>query len=215
VRDQFLVEVAGADKPAVTTLAELNTLFTAWVEQVCHTRPHSETGQPPLARRDAGGPFAVPSQDQVAEAFRWSEWRTASKTAVVSLHGNRYQVDPALAGRRVELVFDPFSMTTLDVRCDGKAAGTASPWQITRHSHPKARPEDAGPADAPRATGIDYLNLIATSHDQAVAGPVNYEALAGGQPPPPPGTGQPSLPGMEQDGQPGQQENTHSQEDNS
>jgi putative transposase len=30
-----------------------------------------------------------------------------SKTALVSLHGNQYQADPALARRRVELVFDP------------------------------------------------------------------------------------------------------------
>ena len=25
------------------------------------------------------------------------------------MHGNRYQVDPGLAGRRVELIFDPLS----------------------------------------------------------------------------------------------------------
>jgi putative transposase len=181
VRGQFLVELAASRQPA--TLAELNQLFTAWVEQVYHTRPHSETGQPPLARWQAGGPFPVPAADQLAEAFRWSEWRTVSKTALVSLHGNRYQVDPALAGRRVELVFDPFDMTTLAVRCAGKDAGCATPYQITRHAHPKARPEHPGdPADAPRASGINYLALIAARHDQAVAGPVNYAALAG-QPP--------------------------------
>jgi hypothetical protein len=30
-----------------------------------------------------------------------------AKTATVGLHGNTYEVDAALVGRRVELVFDP------------------------------------------------------------------------------------------------------------
>ena len=80
----------------------------------------------------------------------------------MSLHSNTYQVDPALAGRRVELVFDPFDMTDIAVRHHGKPFGTAVPHQITRHSHPKARPETV---DAPAApTGIDYLNLVADAH---------------------------------------------------
>jgi hypothetical protein len=39
----------------------------------------------------------------------------------------------------VELVFDPFDLTVLSVRCGGRDAGTATPHHITRHSHPKAR----------------------------------------------------------------------------
>jgi putative transposase len=57
VRDQFLVEITdstngggGGAGTAVGSLAELNTLFTAWVAQVYHPRVHSETQQPPLAR---------------------------------------------------------------------------------------------------------------------------------------------------------------------
>jgi len=59
VRDQFLVEIAtGADGVGsrVDSLAELNSLFTAWVEQVYHQRVHSETRQAPLARFLAAGP---------------------------------------------------------------------------------------------------------------------------------------------------------------
>ena len=151
VRDQFLAELTEERAARVQDLAELNKLFTAWAETVYHVREHSETGQPPLGRWEAGGPFPLPAQADLAEAFRWSEWRTVSKTAVVSLHGNRYQVDPALAGRRVELVFDPFDLTVLFVRPNGKDAGTATPHHITRHSHPKARPEDPGAATTPPA----------------------------------------------------------------
>src|SRR6266700_1251211 len=109
VRGQFLAELTEARAAQVKDLAGLNRLFTAWTETVYHVREHSETGQPPLARWEAGGPFPVPAEPALAEAFRWSEWRTVTRTATVSMHGNRYQVDPALAGRRVELVFDPLS----------------------------------------------------------------------------------------------------------
>ena len=52
VRDQFLVEIGGGPLSAGTTvgsLAELNDLFTAWVEQVYHHRVHTETDMAPLA----------------------------------------------------------------------------------------------------------------------------------------------------------------------
>ncbi len=100
-----------------------------------------------------------------------------SKTALVSLHGNRYQVDPLLVGRRVELVFDPFDLTCLQVRLGGADAGRALPHQIARHAHPKARPET--PPEPPRpTTGIDYLALVDLAHTTALAGQVNYAALA-------------------------------------
>ncbi len=177
VRGQFLAELTETRAAQVKDLAELNRLFTAWTETVYHVREHSETGQAPLARWEAGGPFPVPAQEALAEAFRWSEWRTVTKTATVSMHGNRYQVDPALTGRRVELVFDPFDLAVLSVRLGGKDAGTAIPHHITRHAHPKARPEPMPGDDAPRATGIDYLALLNDQHDKHVTRPVNYAAL--------------------------------------
>jgi putative transposase len=177
VRGQFLAELTESRASQVKDLAELNRLFTAWTETVYHVREHSETGQPPLARWEAGGPFPVPSDADLADAFRWSEWRTVTKTATVSMHGNRYQVGPALAGKRVELIFDPFDITVLWVRCGGRDAGTATPHHITRHAHPKARPEPLPGDDAPRATGIDYLALLGDRHARQDAVPVNYAAL--------------------------------------
>ena len=60
----------------------------------------------------------------------WAEYRTVTKTATVSLHGNTYQVDPVLTGRRVELVFDPFDLTRIAVRSGGRDAGLAVPFQV-------------------------------------------------------------------------------------
>jgi putative transposase len=184
VRGQFLVEVTGTGEPGrhhVADLGELNRLFTAWVETTYHRRVHSETGQTPIERWAAGAPFALPSPAALREAFLWSQYRQVNKTAVVSLHGNRYQVEADLVGRKVELVFDPFDLTTIEVRLHGKPMGLAIPHRIGRHAHPKARPETP-PAPPPPASGIAYLPLIDAAHQAELAIKVNYAALLGGDP---------------------------------
>ena len=158
VRDQFLVEVAAR---GVTDLIEMNRLFAAWVETAYHRRVHSETKATPIERFVAGGPFVIPTPAQLREAFLWSELRTVTKTATVSLHGNTFEVDAALVGRRVECVFDPFDLTVIEVRYQGRAMGAGVARVIGRHTHPKARPDTRA---VPPTTGIDYLALLADRH---------------------------------------------------
>ncbi|WP_211374322.1 DDE-type integrase/transposase/recombinase [Cellulomonas fimi] len=176
VREQFLIELtAPGALENIADLAALNELFAAWVETVYHHRVHSETGQAPLQRFLAAGAPAVPTPAQLREAFLWSEHRLVTKTATVSLHANTYEVDAALIGRRVELVFDPFDLTDIAVRYAGREMGTAVPHQIGRHVHPAARPAtEARPAPA---TGIDYLALVRDRHTAALAQRVNYAAI--------------------------------------
>jgi putative transposase len=176
VREQFLVElgVPGA-LDAVGDLTRMNELFAGWVETVYHPRIHSETGQPPLQRFLAPGPPTLPTPAALREAFLWSARRTVTKTATFSLHANTYEVDASLVGRRIEVVFDPFDLTALEVRFQGRPMGMAVPHRISRHVHPDAHPETT-PAPAP-ATGIDYLALVATRHDQVLATQINYNDL--------------------------------------
>jgi putative transposase len=171
VRDQFLVEIDdGVD------LAELNRLFSAWLEVVYHRRVRSETGQTPLERFDAAGAPVLPTPALLREAFLWSVERTVTKTATVSLHGNQYEVDAALVGRRVELVFDPFDLTRIEVRYQHRPFGLAVPLVIGRHTHPQAQREIAPP---PAPTGIDYLKLLADKRDAELGGQrIDYASLA-------------------------------------
>ena len=177
VRDGFLVELAAQRAEQIPDLAALNRLFIAWVETVYHLRIHSETGVAPLARWEQGVPcpLPLPSASALREAFLWSEHRTVSKTALVSLHGNAYQVDQVLVGRKVELLFGPFDLTELEVRYQGASFGAAVVFKIGRHSHPKARPETA--PDTPAPTGIDYLGLLEAAHTEQLKPRINYEAL--------------------------------------
>jgi transposase InsO family protein len=182
VRDQFLVEVG--DGAGVAGLAEMNRLFQAWTETVYHRAVHSETGEAPLARWAKAAPAerAVPAPAALHEAFLWSERRKADKTALVKMHGNEYQVDAWLAGRMVELVFSPFDLDRVEVRLDGKPAGTAVPFTIRRHRHPKTRAGDGQPRAEPEPTGIDYLGALGNGHDTALKDQVSYRSLLGPEP---------------------------------
>lgn len=175
VREQFLVEIcSGGTRPA--DMVELNSMFTAWVETVYHRHVHSETGQTPLERFSTIGVVTPPTPAQLREAFLWSEWRTVAKTATVSLHGNVYEVDTSLVGRRVELVFDPFDLTDIEVRWQHRSMGQAVPQRIGRHVHHKARSDDTAAPPAP--TGIDYLHLIEAAHTAELTAKLRYSGLA-------------------------------------
>jgi putative transposase len=180
VREQFLVEVG--DGATVPDLAEMNRLFQAWLETVYHQAVHSETGEPPIARWARATPAerAVPDPGTLREAFLWSERRRADRTAIVSLHGNTYQVDAWLAGRYVELVFDPFDLARVEVRLGGKPAGTAVPFTVSRHRHPKTRTGDGQDRAEPAPAGIDYLAALGDAHDAGLKEQVSYRSLVDG-----------------------------------
>ncbi len=155
VRSQFLVELEA--RGSALDLSQLNSLFGAWLEGVYHRAQHSETKQTPLERRLAGRQLRRPTPAELHQAFLWAEKRLVSKTASVSLFGNDYEVDPALVGVRVELLFDPFDLTEIEVCYRGRSMGVAMPRHIGRHVHPTIRPPVVPP---PKASGIDYLGLV-------------------------------------------------------
>jgi len=104
------------------------------------------------------------------EAFLWSETRSVAKqTATVSLLGNEYEVDPALAGRRCELVYDPFDLTRIEVRYQQRAFGIAVPVRIGRHTHPRARRQLEPPATATESTTSACSPRAATQSSAASA----------------------------------------------
>jgi putative transposase len=83
-----------------------------------------------------------------------------------------------LAGRKVELVFSPFDLETVEVRYHDKSYGQAVPHIISRHAHPKAKPEVPEP-EPPAVTGIDYLTLTAAAHHEQIRRDerIGYHAL--------------------------------------
>jgi putative transposase len=160
IRERFLLE---AKAYGIDSFQELNDRFTAWAEQVCNTRVHAETGQTPIQRFTSHGPLHAVEPSLLREAFRWSVMRRVTSTASVSLAGNRYSVDEALIGRRVELRFDPEDLTRLEVYWEGHPAGQAIPFILGRHVHRQV--PQAQPASPPAPSGVDYLGLVLAAHD--------------------------------------------------
>jgi putative transposase len=179
LRERFVAE---AEAQGITSFTELNDRFGAWTEQVCNTRRHAETGQPPIERFLSQGPLHVVEPSLLSEAFRWSIARRVTKTAQISLAGTPYRVDPALVGRRVELRFDPEDLTRLDVYWEGHPVGSAVPFIVGRHVHhqvPQAQP----PTPAP-TTGVDYLGLVLAAHEAEVLSQIAFRDLPGADWPP-------------------------------
>jgi putative transposase len=160
LRQEVLVELDGHDRPL--DLPGLERILQAWIEQLYHRRVHSETKMTPHARFSGFTP-RYPTAAELREAFLWAETRLVTKTATVSLLGNRYEVDVALCGRRVELRFDPYDLELIEVYYAGRSCGHAVPHVIGRHVHPHAEE----PGDQPRpVSGIDYLRLIEQEHQR-------------------------------------------------
>lgn len=80
-----------------------------------------------------------PTKQELDEAFLWAVERQVTKTATVSLLANRYEVDQALCGRRVELRFDPDDLEVIEVYYAGRSFGRALVHEVGRHVHPNRR----------------------------------------------------------------------------
>lgn len=178
IRERFLLE---AEAQGITSFPELNDRFLAWAEQVCNLREHAETGEAPLLRYLTGGPTRLVEPSLLRDAFRAAVVRWVSRTASVSLAGQRYAVDPALVNRRVELRFDPNDLTRLEVYWEGRSFGGAVPFVIGRHVQRQVPPPTPPPADP---TGVDYLGLVLAAHEEQTLGKIAFRDLPGDGPHP-------------------------------
>ena len=159
LRDGLLVELDSAGE--LPSLAELERMLQAWIERIYHRRVHSDTEVTPLARYSGFGRAC--DRQELREAFMWQETRLVTTTATVSLLGNRYEVNQALRGRRVELRFDPYDLERIEVYYAGRPFGHALPHQIGSARAP------AGPGAGRSAPAPERDRLLAADRAGARA----------------------------------------------
>lgn len=159
LQTQFLPEVETSD---ITTLADLNESLWAWLECVYHQRKHSETGQTPLARYTAGlDQVRSVDPETLRTAFLWREQRKVRRNATLALQGNTYQVDPHLAGRTVELRFDPFDLSQVEMFLDGRSLGVATVLNQNRQKHLAVERLATEPLAPPKPkSSLDFLAAL-------------------------------------------------------
>ena len=163
VQSDFLPELPHS---SVTTLLQLNESLLAWLEVVYHRKLHSETGQAPLDRyRQDDAPASRPADPtELRQAFLHQEERKVTKTATFSFQGNRYAVAAYLRGQTVQLRYDPFDLTRLEVWFQGTFLQLAEPDRVVTTIHPDVDP-DPQPVPPPN-TGLDYLALLRTERER-------------------------------------------------
>jgi putative transposase len=179
VRSDFLPELAHA---SITSLTQLNESLLAWLEVVYHRKLHTETGQAPLERyRQDPAPATRPVDPAtLRQAFLHRDQRTITKTATFSFQGNRYRVPAYLCGQSVELRYDPFDLSRLELWFQDTFLQMAQPDQLVHPIHPDVEP-DPRPASPPLDTGLDYLALLRTEHHrllQAQLEGIHFSQLA-------------------------------------
>ena len=159
VRAQFLPEV---DTSNLTTLTDLNESLWAWLECLYHQHEHSETKQTPLARYTAGlAQVRAVDPETLRRAFLWREKRKVYRDATISLQGNRYQVEPQWAGRTLELRFDPFDLSHIELYLDGQPLGAASVITQGRQRHLAVERLATEPPTPPKPqTSLDFLAAL-------------------------------------------------------
>ena len=164
VQSDFLAEL---QRSSVSTLPQLNESLLAWLEVVYHRKLHTETAQAPLERyRQDPAPSTRPSDpSELRHAFLHRDRRKVTKTATFSFRGNRYRVAAYLRGQTIELRYDPFDLTRIEVWFQNSFLQLAEPERIVTTTHPDVEP-DPVPAPPPPGTGLDYLALLRAERER-------------------------------------------------
>jgi hypothetical protein len=154
LKEQFEAEVKEREEPL--TLDELNAYFEAWLSERYHRDTHSETGESPALRfASAQDLRGAPEPGLLDELLRLRERRCVHKKwSTVEIDARRYVVDPALRGRKVDVLYDPFAPEYVLVVFDGRVIQRAfvqQPGQVPAQPHEPPLP--TGPA-------TDYLALL-------------------------------------------------------
>ncbi len=104
----------------IQTLADLNRFFTAWLEVAYHQKVHNSFKQRPIDRYQKDDhPIRTLPPHELAEVFLLEETRKVDKTGCISLLGHSYEVETVLAGQHVQVRFDPYDLSEIQVWKDG------------------------------------------------------------------------------------------------
>lgn len=165
VQSDFSPELALS---SVTTLHQLDESLLAWIEVVYHCKSHSEIGQSPLERfrQDSASSTRPANPETLRQAFLHRDQRKVTTTATFSFNHNRYRVPAYLRRQTVQLRYDPFDLTRIEVWLNDAFLQLAEPERIVTTVHPDVDP-DPVPAPDPE-TGLDYLALLRQERERLI-----------------------------------------------
>ncbi len=157
VREQFL---ANLDPKRTLTLVELNDRLWAWLEQVYHVSEHSGLGTTPLLRwqRDIERIRQLPPSSDLRRLFFYRLNRLARRDATFLLRGYFYEAPSHLAGKTIEVRFDPLDLSQVEIYFQGQAQGLGRLVDaVVNAKLPSCKPV---PSPTPEPTGINFVELL-------------------------------------------------------
>jgi putative transposase len=164
LKDGFYPEIQG-DIAAlrVSTLEQINLALEAWSHYVNHRR-HRETKQIPaeVYGPDPRQPFSDPLG--LDELFLWRRTAQVDKFGTVALEGNRYTAGSDLRGRKVQLRYDPFDLSRVQLWVEGVRRGDIEPVALLEHVAEPVR-ADPVPQSQPGATMFSFLAQLRADYE--------------------------------------------------
>jgi len=138
-------------KPQVN-LSTLNKLYWAWLEESYQNEVHSSlNGKTPMEAYNSDMKrVTFPSVEQCNAAFLHEETRTVDKTGCFSLGGITFESDVLLIGKKVDIRFDPFDLSVVEVWYAGKKQLLAKPLVVGEYTKPK-KTETEAKAEEPKS----------------------------------------------------------------
>lgn len=137
--DSFLAE---AKLEKISTLDELNHLYTAWLNECYQHQRHSALKKgitPSEAFRSDSHPIRYADPKDIHEAFLHREERRVDKTGCISLFGKPYEVGLQCLGMKVEVIFDPSDLSVIKVQAEGLPIIHAKERVIGHHVGPRPK----------------------------------------------------------------------------
>jgi len=124
VRELFL---ASLDPKALLSLEQLNERLWHWLDTVYHRRQHSSLETTPLLRwqRDIERVRQLPPATDMRRLFFHRVDRLVRRDSTFQLRNRFFEAPPLLAGRKIEVRFDPLDLTQVEIYCDGNPEGAA------------------------------------------------------------------------------------------
>lgn len=124
----------------LTTLEQLNDYFRSWLETY-DNRVHRTTKQTPKKRFETGADgLRQLTAEELKELFLWEETRTVRKTSIIELEGNQYDVDASLRGKKIQVRYNPFDLSYIQIWSEGQRFPDATTAELRNQSHSRSLP---------------------------------------------------------------------------
>ena len=164
------------------TLKDYNKYFNVWLSECYNSREHGGLSgkTPEYAYKNSNVPLRFVTPDIIASAFMRVEQRKVDKSGCISFNGKKYEMTALLAGRRVDVAYDPNDLQTIFVEYDNKS------WHVQElvigeHSGPRPKlPKSLLPSMPDTSRLLDEKEKQYEYRQETVRRAIRYSGLEGG-----------------------------------